>query len=116
MIQDAGKFDTRIIVQKHGEPTPIIAGEPVPTWVEHHQTWAKRMPLTLKQKEEVEAMTMTSSDMSEFWIRYPKSASMPTTKMQVIEVSKGFIYDIENIRPEGRNQYLILVCKQRQQR
>lgn len=115
MIQDAGKFDARIIVQKHGEPATIIAGEPVPTWVEHYQTWAKRMPLTSQQKEQVEAMSMTSSDMCEFWIRYPKESSMPSTKMQVVEARRGSIYNIENIRIEGRNQYLILVCKQRQQ-
>ena len=116
MIQDAGKFDIRIMIQKHGEPVPIISGEPVPTWEEHYQTWAKRMPVSTKMIEEVEAMAMTSSDFSEFLIRYPKSVSLPTTKMQVVEIATNTIHDIENIIPEGRRQYLVLRCKQKQQR
>lgn len=112
---NAGKFDTRIRIEKLTEPVTIIAGEPVPTWEELYQTWAMRTQLTASAKEEVEAMQRVSSDYTEFTIRYPLPQLMPSTKMQVFEVVSGYKYDIENIRIEGRNQYLILVCKQRQQ-
>lgn len=112
---NAGKFDTRIRIEKLTEPVVIVAGEPVPTWEEVYTTWAMRSSLTEKDKEDVEAMQRVSSDYTEFTIRYPLPQLMPSTEMKVFEVVSGYKYDIENIRIEGRNQYLILVCKQRQQ-
>lgn len=112
---NAGKFDTRIRIEKLTEPMVIISGDPIQTWEEHYQTWAMRTQQTASAKEEVEAMQRVSSDYTEFTIRYPLPQLIPNTKMHVFEVVSGYKYDIENIRIEGRNQYLILVCKQRQQ-
>jgi hypothetical protein len=111
---DAGKLDTPVVIKV--PVFEVVGGEKVPSsWNVFLTTWAERKPMTKKEMEGVEAMTMTSSDYTNWKIRQPPLNSMPTTTMILVEDS-GQEYDIENIRPEGRNQYLTLVCKQRQQR
>lgn len=111
---DAGKLDTPITIK-----SPVFSvdsGEKIPiSWDVFLTTWAERKVVTKQEKEEVEAMKRTSSDYTNWKIRIPPSIYMPTTKMILVEAG-GQEYDIENIKPEGRNQYLILVCKQKQQR
>lgn len=112
---DSGKLDLRITIEKPVET--LIAGEmAAQTWEIHYTTWAMRKQVTNKEQENVEAMQRVSSDMTEFTIRYPVHKSIATTKMRVVEVVFGFIYDIENVRIVGRNEFLVLMCKQRQQR
>ena len=112
---DSGKLDLRITIEKPVET--LIAGEmAAQTWEIDYTTWAMRKQVTNKEHENVEAMQRVSSDMTEFTIRYPVHKSIATTKMRVVEVVFGFIYDIENVRIVGRNDFLVLMCKQRQQR
>jgi len=112
---DSGKLDVRITIESPVET--LIAGEiAAQSWEIHYTTWAMRKQITNKEHENIESMTIISSDMTEFTIRYPLHKTMPRSKMRVVEVAKGFIYDIENVRIMGRNDFLILVCKQRQQR
>lgn len=111
---DAGKLDTPIEIKS--PVFGVVGGEKVATsWNSFLQTWAERKAITKKEAEEVEGMAMTSSDYTNWKIRQPPPNLMPTTTMVLVE-NDGQEYDIENIRPEGRNQYLILVCKQKQQR
>jgi hypothetical protein len=112
---DSGKLDLRITIEKPIET--LIAGEmAAQSWELHYTTWAMHKQVTNEEQENVEGMQRVSSDMTEFTIRYPMHKAMPNTKMRVVEVAKGFIYDIENVRMMGRNDFLVLVCKQRQQR
>lgn len=111
---DSGKLDVRLQIQVATET--IVAGEPTQTWNLYYATWAMRKQTTGNEKEEVEAMQRVSSDMTEFTIRYPFHSPIPTTKMRVVETALGFVHDIENVRIVGRNEFLVLVCKQRQQR
>lgn len=111
---DAGKLDTPVTIKS--PVFGVVGGEKVATsWSVLLNTWAERKVLTTKEMEAVEGMTITSSDYTNWKIRQPPANLMPTTMMVLIEDS-GQEYDIENIRPEGRNQYLILRCKQKQQR
>ena len=115
MKVDSGKLDLRISIEAPIEG--IVGGEmAIQSWELHYTTWAMRKQVTNKEKEEVEGMKRVSSDMTEFTIRYPLHKTVPTTKMRVVEVVLGFIYDIENVRVMGRNDFLVLVCKQKQQR
>ena len=41
---------------------------------------------------------------------------LPTTKMKITEDVLGIEYDIENIKIEGINKFLVLSCKQKQQK
>ncbi len=112
---DSGKLDLRISIETPIES--VLSGEMITqAWQLHYGTWAMQKQVTNKEQEKIESMTMVSSDMTEFTIRYPLHKTMPSTKMRVVEVAKGFIYDIENVRVMGRNDFLVLVCKQRQQR
>ena len=111
---DSGKLDVRLQIQVATE-TITTAGEPTTTWDLYYATWAMRTQAS-SGKEEIESMQMVSSDMTDFTIRYPFHSPIPTTKMRVIETILGFEYDIENIRIIGRNEFLVLICKQRQQR
>ncbi len=111
---DSGKLDVRLQIQVATE-TITAAGEPATTWNLYYATWAMRKQAT-SGKEEVEAMQRVSSDMTDFTIRYPFHSPIPTTKMRVLETPLGFVYDIENVRIIGRKEFLVLVCKQRQQR
>ena len=112
---DSGKLDLRITIESPLET--VSSGEMITqAWLLHYGTWAMRKHVTTKEQENIESMTMVSSDMTEFTIRYPLHKTMPSTKMRVVEVAKGYIYDIENVRIMGRNDFLVLMCKQRQQR
>lgn len=111
---DAGQLDVPIEIRFPNYE--VVGGERIATSYSLFLTaWAARKVTQKKETEEVEAMARTSSDYTNFRIRQPPANLMPTTEMILIE-SDGQEYDIENIRPEGRNQYLILVCKQKQQR
>lgn len=111
---DAGKLDTPVVIKS--PVFGVVGGEKVATsWNVLLNTWAERKATPKKEKEESEAMSMTSSDYTNWKIRQPPPNLMPTTTMILVE-NDGQEYGIENVRPEGRNQYLILVCKQRQQR
>lgn len=115
MKVDSGKLDLRISIESPVEG--IVSGEMITqSWALHYTTWAMRKQVSNKEREEIEAMQRVSSDMTEFTIRHPLHKSMPTTKMRVVEVVLGFIYDIENVRALGRNDFLVLMCKQKQQR
>lgn len=115
MKVDSGKLDTRITIEKPIEE--VEAGEMVTVaWELHYMTWARRKQVGNEEKEDVEGMKRVSSDMTEFTIRYPLHKPIPTTKMRIVEVIFGFIYDIENVRIVGRNDFLVLVCKQKQER
>lgn len=100
------------------KPIEVIEnGEPITTWELHFQAWAGRNQVSRDENESIEAMQRVSSDYTEFTIRYPiHTTVLPSSKMQVVEVNLGYEYDIENVRTVGRNQFLILVCKQKQQR
>lgn len=114
MKYDAGQLDLPIEIKSPNYE--IISGEKIATsYSLFLKTWAARKVTPKKESEDVEAMARTSSDYTNFRIRQPPSVLMPTSLMILIE-SDGQQYDIENIKPEGRNQYIILVCKQRQQR
>ena len=112
---DSGKLNIRLEIQ---QPVfTIQSGESIiSSWTLYYKTWAMRNQVTGGEKEEVEAMQMVSSDYTEFTIRYPNHLSIPNTKMKVVETILGVEYNIENIRIMGLNQFLVLVCKQRQQK
>lgn len=112
---DAGKLDTILRIEKPTE-SRNASGEVTSSWTLHFECWGARNQTSSSEKEDVEAMQRVSTDYTEFRIRYPITYTLPTTKMKVIEKELDFEYDIENIRIEGRRQFLILVCKQRQQR
>jgi hypothetical protein len=101
-------------------PTEMIsAGEPtISAWTTLLTTWAEKKDASLQRKEEVEAMSRTSSSYTEWIISYPPSILMPSTKMRIIELATNDIYDIENIYEFEKSikEYLVLVCKQRQQK
>lgn len=111
----AGKLDTIIRIEKPTE-TQNQSGEVLKSWSLHFEAWAERVQSTASEKEDVEAMQRVSTDYTEWRIRYPMSFTLPTTKMKVIEKELSDEYDIENIRIEGRKDFLVLVTKQRQQR
>lgn len=115
MIKANGlNFNILIDIKKPNE-TIDSSGDTIQNFVLHFQTWASRENSTSEEKEEIESMARISSGMAEFIIRHHFGHTLPTTKMKVYENRLGFIYDIENIRIEGLNKYIVLVCKQRQQ-
>lgn len=116
MIKTNGLNFNILIDIKVPTETTDASGDTIQSFQLHFQTWADRINSTSEEKEEVEAMKRTSTDMVEFIIRYPFGYTLPTSKMKVYENRLGFEYDIENIRIEGLNKYLVLVCKQRQQK
>ena len=108
-------FNVLIDIKKPTETIDSV-GDTIQAFGLHFQTWADRKHSTSEETEGIEAMKRTSSDMAEFTIRFPFGFTLPTTKMKVYENRLGLEYDIENIRIEGLNKYLILVCKQKQQK
>ncbi|GAB3511680.1 phage head closure protein [Emticicia fontis] len=98
--------------------TIIENGESVTTYTHLFYTWAERKDLTDKQGEEVEAMTVSSNTYTNWIIAYPPDNLMPDTKMKVKELATNAEYDIENISEPEKSvkEYLVLRCKQKQQR
>jgi len=97
----------------------ITSGEPVViSWSTLITTWAERKDISTQGTETPEAMSRISSSYTEWIIAYPPAVLMPTSKMRVVEVSTNDIYDIENLHELEKSvkEYLVLVCKQRQQR
>ena len=97
----------------------VSSGESVvSSWSTLMTTWAERKDETDKENENVEAMARTSSSFTLWIIAFPPAILMPTTKMRVVEVATSDVYDIENISELEKTvkEYLVLRCKQKQQR
>jgi hypothetical protein len=97
----------------------LVSGDSVIlSWNTLMTTWAERKDDTSKENEQLEAMSRISSSYTLWIIAYPPSIFMPSTKMQIVELATGDIYDIENISELEKTvkEYLVLRCKQRQQR
>lgn len=97
----------------------VSSGESVvSSWSTLMTTWAERKDDSSGENEQVEAMSRTSTSYTLWVIAFPPAILMPTTKMRVVEVANGDIYDIENVSELEKTvkEYLVLRCKQKQQR
>lgn len=97
----------------------VSSGESVvSSWSTLMTTWGERKDDTTKENELVEAMARTSASFTDWIIAFPPAILMPTTKMRVVEVATSDVYDIENVSELEKTvkEYLVLRCKQKQQR
>lgn len=97
----------------------VSSGESVvSSWSILLTTWAERKDDTSGENEQVEALSRTSSSFTLWIIAFPPAILMPTSKMRVVEVATSDVYDIENVSELEKTvkEYLVLRCKQRQQR
>lgn len=97
----------------------VSSGESVVSfWSTLMTTWAERKDDTSKENEQVEAMSRTSTSYTLWIIAFPPAILTPSSKMRVVEVATGDVYDIENVSELEKTvkEYLVLRCKQRQQR
>lgn len=95
-----------------------LNGDVVKVFSFYFSAWAERKDKTDKENEQVEAMSIASTSYTEWIIAYPPANLMPTTKMRIKELATNAEYDIENISEPEKSvkEYLVLRCKQTQQR
>lgn len=112
------RLDRQIRIEQQTTTTNASNEKVVTGWGAVVTIWAERKDETAKVDESYEGNRLSSSSYTMWTIPYPPTQYMPTTKMRLVEVATGDVYDIEGMmEPNGTvKEYLTLRCKQTQQR
>lgn len=101
----ARRFDTPIAIERRADGVDQV-GQPLDVWEPvYPQCWADvRFQSGM---ESMRADAPSSSVRASMSIRYLDGID---AGMRVVDLTTGFVYEIESVPPQGRRQYLDMVC------
>lgn len=106
-MRDPGTLNRRIVIQKVSYASDKYGAKQTPTWTTHNTVWAALSYQVIggsAEKEEAGLIVATNKVM--FTIRYDSNV-IPTWRVSY----NSEIYEIERVNEVGRQHFMELVCK-----
>ena len=108
-VAEAGKYSTKVTVQRRDESQTTGMNEPAPEWKTYHTCWASLDPISGR---EFQAGDQTTADVGyRVRLRYSTKSSEITPKMRIQH--KGRTFEIVRVvDAENRHVEMILDCRE----